>query len=318
MKIDVCIPVYNISPAYLKAAIESALAQEEGTVEVAVIVSDDNSTVEYRDIIAGFPTEKIRYFRNRTNLGMVANWNKAVGMGRAPLVMLLGHDDILRPGMFATYLKAFQQNPSAVLCSCGREFIDAHGETVTPLRMVNDRSKIFRRMEKYTLETRQVIYLCLRNGNAIGEPSAVMFTRDVFNHVNGFNPDYRHSADVDFLLRASEKGHLIYFRKPFLLRRLHESNITGHNFSNGIVSRDRSRLFEEYSIRINFPLNTRRRFKASLVAKAVYDMLRAIKSRNRRLLYLAAGMGVKYFEWEPSIYMQYIREFLSGKNIDAM
>jgi len=71
-KVTIVIPAYN-QANYLPTAIESALAQNYENVEI--VVSDDCSTDNTGDLIKKYINDKrVRYFRNESNCGRVANY----------------------------------------------------------------------------------------------------------------------------------------------------------------------------------------------------------------------------------------------------
>jgi len=71
-KVSICIPTYNRA-TYLAETIRSALAQDYPNLEI--IVSDNASTDATTDIIKQFVDEpRLRFHRNKSNVGMVANW----------------------------------------------------------------------------------------------------------------------------------------------------------------------------------------------------------------------------------------------------
>ena len=75
-KVSIQIPTYN-QEDYIAAAIESALMQDYGNIEI--IVADDCSTDNTQGIIKKFENNpKVKYFRNKKNLGRVANYHKAL------------------------------------------------------------------------------------------------------------------------------------------------------------------------------------------------------------------------------------------------
>jgi hypothetical protein len=220
--------------------------------------------------------------------------------------------------MFQAYVKVFEQQPKTILCACGRRFINSEGEIVKPVRMVNDREKIFLSQSQYHLHQKQVVYLCLRNGNAIGEPSSLMFRKTAFDRIGGFSPAFRHAADVDFVIRMARLGDVVYFKEAFLLRRLHGNNLTTHNFKSGIVSRERVQLFEKHVATLDFSSEEVRQFKASMVAKAFFDIVRAVRSQNWSLMSLGMEVVRRFAEWAPLLYGQYALEIIGGRNKDAL
>ncbi|MFQ5889926.1 MAG: glycosyltransferase [Gemmatimonadota bacterium] len=316
MKISVSIPVYNSPVEYLRRTIESVLAQE-GDFELEVILSDDASEVDYGPLVQAYASAPITFAWNATNLGMVGNWNAAVRRSTGELVILLGHDDLLAPGMFAAYAEVLASDPEVVLCACARSFIDEDGSTAEPRRAVNDRANIFLREERYVLEGQDAIRLCLRNGNVIGEPSAVMYRRSVFDRLGGYDPAFGHAADVDFNLRASELGRIVYLRRPFLRRRLHQANLTRRNLATGELTVDRVRLFERFAIGRGFSAREIAEFRAHLVARSSFDLLRSTAHGRWPAAKLAARSVVRHVRPTPLVYGRYLYEIVSGRNRDA-
>lgn len=317
MKISVCIPVYKVHPYYLKDAVRSVLSQE-GQFDLEVIINDDVSGVDYQPVLNEINDSRIHYHVNEENLGMVRNWNEAVRLSNGDLVLLLGHDDRIEQGMFREYLKEFEKDPEVMICSCHRRFIDGHGNEALLKRQVNDRKNIFNKGELFSLDGKGVAMLCLRNGNAIGEPSAVMFRRSAFDTIQGYDENFHHAADLDLNIRLSALGQIVYFNQPFLLRRIHKQNLTKSNFMSGKISRDRQKLFACHTRGKNFTKSNISSFKAYLVVTSIYDFFRAIYAGKWRLAILAAKGIMGYVELAPKTYIHYAKEILTGKNADAM
>jgi len=91
-EISVIIPTFNRAEM-LRKAISSVLAQTGSDIEV--IVSDNCSTDHTRQVVAEFSYDlRLRYFRNDSNLGMVANWKQAIfELARAEWFVLMSDDD---------------------------------------------------------------------------------------------------------------------------------------------------------------------------------------------------------------------------------
>lgn len=74
-KIAVCITTYN-SAAYLERCISSVLAQTYK--DFRLIIVDDGSTDNTKDIIIGFSDERICYKKNPRNFGIAASRNECI------------------------------------------------------------------------------------------------------------------------------------------------------------------------------------------------------------------------------------------------
>lgn len=315
MKISACVPIYNTEPRYLKDLIDSVLSQSYGVYEV--VLCDDGSAVDYAPVLRQWQDDRrIRYIRNASNLGMVGNWNTAVRHSTGELAVVLGHDDMIAPGMFAAYASAFARAPDIVLVSSGSHFIDDRGEPAGARMNVNHRSNIFVDQAEYVLGAREVTYLCLRNGSAIGELSVLMFRKEVFETVGGFDPAFRHGADVDLAVRVAQHGRTIYLNHPYLYRRLHKNNLTWLNLAAGHVSRDRALRFEHHKRSYAFDPEELARFRAYLTACATYDLARVAKHKSAGVVGEAFRQIARYSGFYPSAYMSLLREVVTGRNRD--
>jgi glycosyltransferase involved in cell wall biosynthesis len=315
MKISACVPVYNTEPRYLTALVDSVLSQSRAAHEI--VLCDDRSTVDYASALRQWQDDRrIRYFRNPSNLGMVGNWNRTISHSTGDLVVVLGHDDMIAPGMFAAYAAAFARAPDIVLVSSGSQFIDDRGEAAGIRMNVNHRSNIFIDRSEYVLSGRDVAYLCLRNGSAIGELSVQMFRRAVFDAVGGFDPAFRHGADVDLAVRIARQGRTIYLNQPYLRRRFHKNNLTWTNLAAGHVSRDRALRFEHHKRSYSFEPEEMACFRAYLTACATYDLARLPRHKSARVVGEAFRQIARYSGIYPAAYMSLIRELVTGRNRD--
>ncbi len=306
--------MYEVPVDYLRATIDSILAQK-GDFELEVVVSDDASSSDYGALFSGTAAGPVSFHRNEHNLGMVGNWNATVRRSTGALVMVVGQDDLLEPGMFAAYASAFD-DPEIALCACARRFIDDAGQLVKPRRAVNDRARIFRQRSEYRLDHRDAVRLCLRNGNAIGEPSSVMYRRSVFETLEGYDASFRHAADVDFNLRASRYGKIAYLAQPFLRRRLHAANLTRANRESGALLEDRESLFRRFATGNLFSPREMAEFRAYLLATSTRDLLHALARGRLTVARLALRAVLGHVRPTPRVYAAYAWEILSGRNRD--
>ncbi|MBK8300792.1 MAG: glycosyltransferase family 2 protein [Chitinophagaceae bacterium] len=74
-KVSIQIPTYN-QRQFLAQAIESALMQDYGNLEI--IIADDCSTDDTEAFVKKYQDSRIKYFRNKNNIGRVANYRKSL------------------------------------------------------------------------------------------------------------------------------------------------------------------------------------------------------------------------------------------------
>lgn len=241
LDLTIVIPTFNPDQHQVEQAVFSALAIVSSD---KVIVVDDCSPKFPNTLREFLFTHKISFYENQANLGMAANWNRAVRCASSKFVLNLGQDDILCPEAVLANLKTLQKHPSATSICCQRRFINENGEAIHVKRWGNDRAKIpFRRSINF-FRAPQVRGLALSLGNIFGEPSAVIFRGSVFAAVDGYDESMKHAADLDFIVRISDLGEVIVSTSTGCLRRLHSGNLTRSNRKLGIISRERTLLFK--------------------------------------------------------------------------
>jgi glycosyltransferase involved in cell wall biosynthesis len=125
--ITVLVTVFNGS-RYVGAAIESILTQSVSDFELLII--DDASTDESREVISRYKDPRIRFIRQEVNQGIHATLNRGLVEASAPLLAIMDQDDISLPNRLATQLTQFAQNSRlAVLGSAIEIFGENPGES---------------------------------------------------------------------------------------------------------------------------------------------------------------------------------------------
>jgi hypothetical protein len=110
-KFTIGIPTFN-REALLPTALASALNQSHGDVEV--IVSDNASSDNTCEVVRQFG-DRVRYVRNDTNLGPLANFCRLVELATGDYFSWLQDDDCIFQDFTARAVAAFEQHPRATL-----------------------------------------------------------------------------------------------------------------------------------------------------------------------------------------------------------
>jgi glycosyltransferase involved in cell wall biosynthesis len=108
--LSVVIPTWNRARLVCEA-VESALGQKEGRVEVIVV--DDGSTDGTADALARGFGSRIRVLRLPARRGVGAARNAGVRLATGELLAFLDSDDLWRPGKLDAELRAFECFPGA-------------------------------------------------------------------------------------------------------------------------------------------------------------------------------------------------------------
>lgn len=74
-EVTIAIPTYNRA-SLLKEAIQSVLNQTYKDFEL--LICDNTSTDNTEGVVSTFSDPRIKYHKNKNNIGMMNNWNKCV------------------------------------------------------------------------------------------------------------------------------------------------------------------------------------------------------------------------------------------------
>jgi len=122
--ITVLMPVYN-AEKYVREAIESVLAQTHNNYELLII--DDGSTDNSKDVISSFKDSRIRFIENEDNTGMAPTLNRGLRLARYDLVARQDADDICHPDRLAIQARYMAENKDVALLGSRGWEIDEHG-----------------------------------------------------------------------------------------------------------------------------------------------------------------------------------------------
>lgn len=131
-KVTVMIPTYGQANVILRA-VDSALAQDYPALEVLVV--DDASPDDTREVVATRRDARLAYHRNDRNLGRVGNYRHALyDLAHGDWVVCLDGDDCFTdPGFVRAAVDAARSHPDAVIVAA-RATVEAPGQRfVSPI-----------------------------------------------------------------------------------------------------------------------------------------------------------------------------------------
>lgn len=193
--VSVIMPAYNAAE-HIGEALQSVLDQDWRPLEVVVV--DDGSTDDTAAIVRRYP--EVVYV-HQANAGPSVARNAAVEHSSGAFVANFDSDDLLPPTRVSDQVGFLLAHPEVGAVFGRQEWMNA------PEWM-----------------TRDAVY-----GDVDGIPlSSVMFRRDVFFELGGYDTSYVHGEDMDVLVRMRERGieyHVI--PEIVLYRRYQPSSLTG-------------------------------------------------------------------------------------------
>ena len=226
--VSICIPIYN-GATYLEACLDSVLAQTFSELDVLIV--DDQSTDESYQIAQTFAMRdpRISVVRNKHNLGLVGNWNQCVLLARGEWIKFLFQDDLLEPNCVEKMLAVCSRDTSMVVCKRDIIFEDDSKELKdTFLQYTNryDMDKIF--PGEITISSDKFCKAVIDNlgENFVGEPTAVLLHRSVFNKFGLFNTYLISFCDLEYWIRVGSHTGLIYLPEILAHFRRHRKGAT--------------------------------------------------------------------------------------------
>ena len=129
MMISVALCTYN-GERYIEEQLSSILNQSKKVDEI--VVCDDGSTDRTVDILKRISDSNkdvdIRIFVNERNIGVCANFYKAVSLCKGDIIFLSDQDDVWKPEKVETILNWFARNPNRSVVFTDADLIDADGK----------------------------------------------------------------------------------------------------------------------------------------------------------------------------------------------
>lgn len=205
-KISVILPVYNAS-LYLREAMNSIVNQTYTDWELIII--NDGSTDNSQEIILSYTDQRIKYFENENNLGLISTLNKAINLCSGEYIARMDADDISHPKRFAKQVEFLNRNSNYAMCGSFAFIIDNGG---------NITGKIVHVTENDYLKVNLLFSV------PFVHPS-IMIRREVLEE-NLFDKEYLHAEDYNLWTRIARK-HKVANIPDFLLKyRWHGSNVS--------------------------------------------------------------------------------------------
>ena len=199
--VSVIIPTFNYG-RFLRAAIDSALAQTHAPLEILVV--DDGSTDETADVAASYG-ERVRFIRQQ-HAGVCAARNNGIANARGEYVAFLDSDDVWLPEKLAKQLARFEADPELGLVHCGAERFDESGTLVVNLD---------------GLEGWIAPQLLRLDSEVIAAGSAILVPRRIADEIGGFDTGLAQAEDWDFAYRVAVRYRVGFVREVLVRYRQH-------------------------------------------------------------------------------------------------
>jgi GT2 family glycosyltransferase len=227
--ISVCVPMYN-NGATVARCLRSILDQDG--VDFEIVAVDDDSSDGSAAIAATMLRPGDRLIHNSSRLGLGANHNKCIELARGSHIQFVHADDWLLPGALRRLAPCFD-NPAVGLAFAPRRVV----QDDIPLRwrLVGEPHRFFRTLREHNEGPSLVAQMIWVGGasNWIGEPTSVMFRRQLALAVGGLREDIYQLVDVDFWFRLMLRSEVCFVPEELAVRVQSEDTETVRNAKTG-------------------------------------------------------------------------------------
>lgn len=226
--VSVLVPIFN-GERFLEASLSSVAAQTFADFEV--ILSDDCSSDGSVGIASQWQArdERFRVLAGARNLGMTANWNKALGEARGKYVVKLDCDDAMRPRCLEELVNEMERFPQVYAAYCRTLSCDQNLQPYASY--LGDTALILNRMNplsRHSLPGHAWYEMCFSDIQ-LWHSNAQIHRRDNLLRLGGWDTTWGCGSDTDLILRVLEQGqdvsHLPY---AGILYRHHEDSVSDH------------------------------------------------------------------------------------------
>ncbi len=245
--VSVIIPCYNRADI-VSETIDSVLAQSHSNFEIILI--DDGSTDNTREVISSYDDRRIRYFY-KFNGGLSAARNSGLSAARGEFIAFLDSDDVWASWKLAAQFEIFRRHPEVGLvwsdmstfASAGEilaerhlrtyysaydivDFDSAHLPAGTLSDLISDAPSALADCPYYIAD----VFHHMFSGNLV-HPSTAIVRRERLRKSGPFEPEITGlgAEDYHFYFRICSHGAVAFLDSPTTLYRVHPAQLSTCN-----------------------------------------------------------------------------------------
>lgn len=243
-EISVIIPTYNAA-AYIGDCIDSVIQQKCPSLEIIVV--DDCSTDNTRDIVTAYDPNVVRYHCLPENFGGPARpRNVGIGLARGEYLVMLDSDDMLANDSIKLRVEALKKDPALGFVFCdGIRFSTESGDYSDTFLSQHDYFNEMLPVKQPDIANKVTAldaYRALAKGDYI-LPSGLAMPKAVFSTVGHYDETVKNGQDLDMSLRITEKHPIAYIDSIGFKQRVHEGSISKKGSQ---LAHNRIRLLEKH------------------------------------------------------------------------
>ncbi len=226
-KISVIICTYNRA-TYIAQAIDSILNQTYKNIEVIIV--DDASTDNTEEVLAQYKNNSlIKIFKNESNLGISKSRNKGVSFASGDYIAVLDSDDYWTdPKKLHKQITILESDPTIGVVGSAITCITTDGEKI--------KNAVYKTKDA---EIRNKILI--KNQFA---QSAVLFKKDAFLRVGGYDTNLSSAQDFDLWLKIGKDYRFANLKESTVAYLVHPNSIS--QSKKLLMAREVDRIVEKH------------------------------------------------------------------------
>jgi glycosyltransferase involved in cell wall biosynthesis len=196
---------------FIAKAVESVQKQTFSSWELLVL--DDDSNDDTGGIIEAFKAKdsRIKYYKNSPALGIPKNRNKGVSLANGKYIAMLDSDDYWTDiNKLEKQISIFNSDSTIGMVGSSMTLVREDGSIIEDWIAITDDYNIRKNM----LTENQFMQ------------SSIVFKKDIFNKVGGYNENYDVAEDFDLWLKMGKESKFANLKESTLNYLVHSSNIS--------------------------------------------------------------------------------------------
>lgn len=219
-EVSIVMPCFK-RPDYLRESLGSALEQDfKGNYEIIICDNNDlnDTPTGNQSVVEEFNDDRVLYYRNETNIGMLGNWNRLVELAHAPFIVYLHDDDKLLPTALST-LTSIQKKYAADGVNATFNKIDADGNLLSEVKFCSSKKRGILTPKKITKSSVYDLFLGRNGGFGCG----CLFRKQCLLEIGGFSQEFYPSADYALNAVMATKYNVYFSKLPTFCYRIAEN-----------------------------------------------------------------------------------------------
>lgn len=216
--ITVAIPTRN-RPEYLKQALISVIEQTYKEMRIVVIDNDSDSEYDSKAVVEELADPRVEYIRNKKNLGIIGNWNKAIEICDTKYLSIFHDDDIMLPEFIARSIANLEENPSAGMSyshankvDTNLQFVSIWSDLIPGVGLVSGDDYL-----KFTVE----------HGCCLTIAPTTVVRKDVYKNVGIYSEELCfNSFDFNMWVKIAAQYDVFFIDEVLVNYRLHEKQMS--------------------------------------------------------------------------------------------